>query len=201
MSKLHAPFRRFVRVALVALGLATGLALAPALAQDADQTAAGPVVELTAGRATVATPTGPVAVQFGPDTRFERDSTGSLADIQAGQVVGVTGRPEGDALAAVEIHVFPALLSIRQAQTPMSGANAGNLMTNARVESFADGVLTLNLADQLIRINTSGTTTVTHPVPVGADAVQEADRIAASGPVGPDGALQARVVWIPAARQ
>jgi hypothetical protein len=128
------------------------------------------------------------------------DSAGTLADVQPGQVVGVTGRPEGDGLTAVEIHVFPALLNIRQAQTPMSGANAGNVMTNARVQSFADGVLTLNLADQLVPINTSAATVVTHPVPVGVDSVQGGGRIAASGPVGPDGVLQARIVWISAAR-
>jgi hypothetical protein len=184
----------------LALGLATTIGAAPARAQEAEQFAFGPVVELTQGRATVATQTGPVVVQLGPDTQYEQDSAGSLADVQAGQVVGVTGRPENGDLSAVEIHVFPTLMTVRQAQTPMSGANAGNLMTNARVESFVDGVLTLNLADQLIPINTSAATSVTHPAPTGADTVQQGTRIAASGPVGPDGVLLARVVWIPAAR-
>jgi len=201
MRASQATIRHTIRLALLAAALTTGVGLTPAAAQDADQTAAGPVVELTGAQATVATPTGTTTVQFGPDTRFEMDSAGSLADIQPGQVVGVTGRPEGDGLAAVEIHVFPALLNIRQAQTPMSGANAGNVMTNARVQSFANGVLTLNLADQLVPINTSPATAVTHPVPVGVDSVQAGGRIAAGGPVGPDGVLQARTVWIPTVRQ
>ncbi len=192
---------RLATAALATALLASGLALMLAQAQEADQAAFGPVVELANGRATVATATGPVTVQLGPDTRVEMDSAGSLADVQPGQLVGVTGRPDGDSLTAVEIHVFPDLLNMRQAQTPMSGANAGNLMTNARVESLANGVLTLNLADQLIPINVTPGTTVTHPVPVGADQVQEGSRIAASGPVGPDGVLQARVVWIAAPRQ
>lgn len=199
MSQAHAGFRRLVTVALVAVGLTTGFGHTPALGQEI-QNASGPVVERGEGWATVATATGPVTVQLDSDTRYEMDSAGSLADVQPGQVVGVTGRPEGGGLSAVEIHVFPALLNIRQAQTQMSGANAGNLMTNASVESLADGVLTLNLADQLISINTSPSTSVTHPVPVGAENVQEGTRIAASGPMGADGVLQARVVWIPATR-
>jgi hypothetical protein len=187
-------------LALVLAGSGTGLGALPALAQEAEQFAFGPVVELVDGMATVATSTGPVSVRLGADTRYELDSAGSLADVEAGQLVGVTGRPEAGGLSAVEIHVFPALMTVRQAQTPMSGANAGNLMTNARVESFVDGVLTLNLADQLIPINTSAATSVTHPVPVGADTVQEGSRIGVSGPVGADGVLQARVVWIASAR-
>src|SRR4051794_21905568 len=200
MRSIDVTVRRTIRVALFAAALTTGVGITTTAAQDADQTAAGPVVELAGGQATVATPTGAMTVQFSPETRFEMDSAGTLADVQPGQVVGVTGRPEGDGLAAVEIHVFPTLLNIRQAQTPMSGANAGNVMTNARVQSFEDGVLTLNLADQLVPINTSAATAVTHPVPVGVDSVPDGGRIAASGPVGPDGVLQARIVWIPANR-
>lgn len=193
----RAPLARLPRLlAMLGAALALGLGAAPALGQDGDQFVFGPVVDLTAGQATVATPTGPVVVELAPDTIYERDSTGSLADVQPGQVVGVTGRPEGSGLTAVEIHVFPALMTVRQAQTPMSGANAGNLMTNARVDSLADGVLTLNLADQFIPINVAPDTSVTRPAPVDASEVQQDTRIGASGPVGPDGVLRARVVWI-----
>jgi hypothetical protein len=129
MPHRRTAFRRLIGISLACVGLATGVAPAPALAQDADQTATGPVVKLATAQATVATPMGPVIVQFGPDTRFELDS-----------------------------------------------------------------------ADQLVRINTSAATMVTHPVAVGADTVQEGGRLAASEPVGPDGVLHARVVWIPAAR-
>lgn len=192
--------RWLIGMGLVLASFAVVIGARTALGQETEQFAFGPVVELKDGTATVATNTGPTSVQLGADTRFELDSAGTLADVAPGQVVGVTGHPEGDGLSAVEIHVFPTLMTVRQAQTPMSGANAGNLMTNARVESFADGVLTLNLADQLIPINTSAATSVTHPVPVAADTVQEGSRIGVSGPVGPDGSLQARVVWIQSVR-
>ena len=188
--------RWLMGLALALTSFATGIGAPPALGQEAEQFAFGPVVELADDTATVATQTGPMSVRLGADTRYELDSAGTLADIEPGQVVGVTGRPEAGGLSAVEIHIFPALMTVRQAQTPMSGANAGNLMTNARVESFVDGVLTLNLADQLIPINTSAATSVTHPVPVSADTVQEGSRIGVSGPVGPDGVLQGRVLWI-----
>ncbi|HEY7063592.1 MAG TPA: DUF5666 domain-containing protein [Chloroflexota bacterium] len=180
--------------------LALALGATPALGQDADQFVFGPVVELSGNQATVATQTGPVVVALAPDTSYEQDTGGTLADVQPGEVVGVTGRPDNNTLTAVEIHVFPTLMTVRQAQTPMSGANAGNLMTNARVESLTDDVLTLNLADQLIPIRVTPATTVTHPAPVDASQVQQDTRIGASGPVGADGVLDARVVWISGTR-
>jgi hypothetical protein len=187
---------RLLVVLLVSVGLIGGLRATPALGQDAQQTVFGVVVDLAPDQAIVSTNTGPAAVRLSPDTAYERDSTGTLEDIQPGQVVGVTGRPVPDGLAAVEIHVFPTLLNFRQGQTQMSGANAGNLMTNATVESLTDGVLLLSFADQHVAINTSGDTAVTRPEPVPASEVREGARIAAGGAMGPDGTLQAVVVWI-----
>jgi hypothetical protein len=191
---------RLLAVVLVSLGLIGGLRATPALGQDAPQNVGGVVVEITPNQMVVNTATGPAAVQLSPDTAFERDSPGNLADIVAGQFVGVTGRPVPDGLAAVEIHVFPSMLAIRQGQNPMSGANAGNLMTNAIVESLTDGVLLLNYADQHVAINTTPDTAVTRPESVPASEVREGTRVAATGTMGSDGALQAVVVWLPAAR-
>jgi hypothetical protein len=191
---------RLLIVMLVSLGLIGGLRATPALGQDAQQSIFGVVVEVTPNQAVVSTSTGPAAVRLSPGTVYEQDSPGALEDIQPGQMVGVTGRPVPEGLAAVEIHVFPTLLNFRQGQSQMSGANAGNVMTNATVESLTDGVLLLNFADQHVAINTSADTSVTRPEPAPASAVREGARIAAGGTMGLDGTLQADVVWISAAR-
>src|SRR5689334_16426895 len=85
---------------LAPLGAALALALAatPALGQDGEQFVFGPVVELSGNQATVATQTGPVVVALAPDTSYEQDTAGTLADVQPGEVVGVTGRPEDNTL-------------------------------------------------------------------------------------------------------
>src|SRR5262249_41376169 len=189
-------YLRFELVALLSLSLVAALQAAPVVGEGEPQFVFGVVVSLAQDQAVVGTNTGPVTVQLSPDTQYEREAPGTLQDIQPGDVVGVTGRPVADGLSAVEIHVFPKLMTVRQGQNPMSGANAGNLMTNAEVASVADGVLTLQFAGQVGRINTSADATVTRTVPATAADVQEGVQIGASGPVGPDGDLQASSVWI-----
>jgi Domain of unknown function (DUF5666) len=200
---MRSRFSAVTRVASVGLlSLTLGIAQLPSVtarAQGDEQRASGPVVDLADGRATVATNAGPVVVQMGPDTQYERDTFGTLGDLQPGQFVGVTGRPTGDGLEAVEIHVFPALLSsVSQGQTPMSGANAGNTMTNASIVSLDGGILTLQFADQLVTIATTPATEVRFPGPATADDVQAGRRIVAAGPTGADGVIQARGVYVTA---
>ncbi len=191
---------RVVSVGLLVLALgAAQLRPLPAQAQGDEQRASGPVMELADGRATVATNVGPVVVQLEPDTRYEGDTIGTVGDLQPGEFVGVTGRPIGDGLEAVEIHVFPSLLSsVPQGQTPMSGANAGNTMTNATIASLDGDTLTLQFADQMVTMATTPATQVRVPGPATADDVQTGRRIVAAGPVGADGAILARGVYVPA---
>jgi hypothetical protein len=184
--------------ALLLAGSATiGLAASDALAQDTAQFIFGPVVESVAGRATVETNTGPVAVQADPATVYERDGLGTLEDIQPGQLVGVTARLIDTGFQALEVRIFPAgLTSVPQGQTAMSGANAGNSMINARVEDFTNGLLTLSFGEQRFSINTSPATVVRRPEAASAAEVHEGTRIAVTGNPDPAGVLQAVAVFI-----
>jgi hypothetical protein len=189
----------------LALGLVAAMAISLAgfhstltHAQATTPLAFGPVVDLTDGRATVATNTGPVVVQLGTDTAYERDMPGTLDELQPGEFVGVTGRPTANGLEAVEVHVFPAVLnSIPQGQSAMSGANAGNTMTNAVITDFSNCVLTFQVADGPVSIATTPATEVRHPAPTSASDVQVGTRIAVVGVAGDDGVVQATGVYIP----
>jgi hypothetical protein len=191
------PVHGVVAAALVALAVGTAGGGERAIAQGGEQVASGPVVELAASRATIAANTGPVTVQFDAATRYEREGRGSIQEIQPGQFVGATGRPTADGLDAVEVHVFsPLQTSVRQGQNSMSGANAGNLMTNAIVESFVDGVLTLRFADQSVSLNTSPATEFRRPEPASAADLYEEGRIVAMGTLDADGVLHASDVYV-----
>jgi hypothetical protein len=194
----HSPARlAFGLAAAMAISLA-GSHATPMLAQGTSPLTFGPVVDLTDGRATVATNTGPVVVQLGPDTEYQRDMPGTVDELQPGEFVGVTGRPTENGPEAVEVHVFPTILnSIPQGQTPMSGANAGNTMTNSVITDVSDGVLTFQVADGPVSITTTPATEVRHPGPASASDVQVGTRIAVVGATGPDGVLQATGVYIP----
>jgi hypothetical protein len=190
--------RRWTLAALASVGLAAiGLAALPAAGQGEERVASGDVVELDDGRAVLNTNSGPVTVLMDENTHYEREGPGTLADIQPGQFVGITGRPASDTLTAVIVRVFSVTQStIPQGQSPMSGPDAGNLMTNAVVDSFVDDVLTVKFGDRPASINTAPDTQVLRPEPATAAEVQVGGRISAIGPMNADGMLQARVVYV-----
>ena len=179
--------------------LAVGLVFAwlgLAQAQGEVRIVSGPVVQLDGASATVATNTGPVTVQLTENTRYEKMGPGTLADIQPNQYVAVTGRPTDSGQVALLIRVFPAAQSTVPARvnSPMEGPNAGNLMTNAVVESLVDGRLTVRAAGETVSIDTALDTQVMRPVPATASEVVEGSRIAATGVMDNSGMLVAAVV-------
>ncbi len=106
--------------------------------------------------------------------------------------MGVTSRSTPDGPYAVQVRIFPAALStVSQGQAPMGGADVGNTMTNARVESVGDGMLTLDVAGQSVQIRTSPDTVVLEPLPATAADVTDGASIAATGTMDSAGALVA----------
>ena len=166
-----------------------------ALAQGDQRVVSGSVVEITPGQITLSTNTGPAAVMIGPTTTYEKEGPGTIFEIQPGQLVGVTSRPDPEGPYAVHIRIFPAALStVRQGQSAMGGTNLGNTMTNATVQSFSDDLLTLSSADQSYEIRTSPDTQVVAPQPATAADVQNGQRVAATGTMGADNMLMASIV-------
>jgi hypothetical protein len=179
-------------VALLAAALmVVGLGGGAVLGQE-QRVVTGPVVENAGGRLTVGANSGPVTVVTGPNTVYEKEGRGTVDELQPGQLVGVTSRPTPDGAYAVQVRIFPAALStVSQGEAPMGGADAGNTMTNARIQSVGDGTLTLSLADQTVEFRTSPDTVVLLPQPATAADVTDGVRIAAMGAMGADGLLTA----------
>ena len=186
---------RGLAAGLVAVGLVAA-SLGLARAQGEVRIVSGPVVQLEGDRVTVAANTGPVVVQLTDNTRYEKQGPGALADIQPNQYVAVTGRPTDNGQVALLIRVFPAAQATVPARvnSPMDGPNAGNLMTNATVESLVNGRLTVRAAGETVSIDTAPDTQVMRPVPATASEVTEGTRIAATGAMDPSGVLIAAVV-------
>ena len=82
-----------------------------------------------------------------PDTRILHSVEESVSDLQSGDLVAVTAKKQDDGtLLASVVNVFPKSLqnNIRQGQSPMA---AGNLMTNAAVDTVANGGFTVKFPD------------------------------------------------------
>jgi hypothetical protein len=186
---------RSIAAGVAALGLiVAGIGLAGA--QGEVRIVTGNVVQLDGLRATVAANTGPVVVQMTENTRYEKMGPGTVADLQPNQYVAVTGRPGENSQVALLIRVFPAAQATVPARlnSPMDGANAGNLMNNAIIESLGNGRLTLRAAGETISVDTAPDTQVMRPVPAAASEVIEGSRIAATGLMDAEGVLTAAVV-------
>jgi len=185
------------RVLLAVALLATTLPLIGAnasLAQGDERVVSGAVVQIGTDQATISSNTGPVVVALGPDTGYEKEGPGTIYDIQTGQLVGITGRPTPEGQYAVQVRIFPAALRISPSVRPMGGANLGNLMTNAVVQSFGDDMLRVEVAGTSYNIRTSPDTEVVMPVPATKADVTENVRVAVTGSMGNGDVLLARLV-------
>lgn len=189
---------RVLTGALVAMGAVAsyGAVAAPVQAQGEVRIVSGTVVDLTDGVATLSTNTGPMTVRTSPNTRYERQAPGTVGDLRPGMYVALTGRPADNSQTAVQIRVFPAAQATVPvvANRPMDGANAGNLMTNAVVQSVGDGQLTVSAAGEMVSASTTADTQVIRPEPAVAADFTEGRRIAATGIMQADGTLQAALV-------
>src|SRR5688572_16653088 len=171
--------RGLILAAIVGGFLVGGLTPQPVQAQGEVRVVTGVVVDLVDGRATISTNTGPATIQVNENTRYERQGTGTLSDIQPNQYVAVTGRPSGDGQVALLVRVFPVLQATVPARvnSPMDGPNTGNLMTNAIVESFVNDRLTVRAAGQSVSIDTAPDTEVQRPEPASAADLIEGRRL------------------------
>src|SRR5438128_1782393 len=90
--------------------------VAPTVAAAPAQVTGGPVtvngtLNTISGRTlSISTNTGEVVVQLAEDSRIEGEGKGSLADLQPGLSVAITGQPDGSNVTAVSIRIFPAAL-------------------------------------------------------------------------------------------
>ena len=93
------------------------------------------------------------------------------------------------------VRIFPQGIAPKPAQFPMAGPQAGNVMTNARIDSFDGRVLTLDLDGQKVPITVPPDAEIVKPAPARFDDIQAGARLVAAGDQEGD-VLQAQTVTI-----
>lgn len=137
-------------------------------------------------------------VRMTATTRVENWVPTRLADIKAGDMVGVTARKEmNGSLSAVEIHIFPTGQQIRARQFPMAN---DTIMTNAAVTTVVSAVsgrsITLSYDGKPVKINVPASTDIRRVTAGTREGLKEGRRITAFGTANADGSLTARTVIV-----
>ncbi len=117
-----------------------------------------------------------------------REGRGTLADLQPGLAVGITGKPDGANLTALSIRILPASIGTpRPGQFPMTGANQGNLMTNLVIDSFDGSSLSVTAAGQRYQFVVPPSTEVLKQVPATIGDLAPGKRVLVVGTPLPTG--------------
>ena len=141
---------------------------------------------------TLTTNTGVRKVRVADNAVILKYGIGTLSDLVAGSMVGVTGKPDG---TAVSIQFFPPGISPKPSQFPMTGAQAGNIMTNASIVSFDGTTLTVDLGGEKATLTVPPDTRIVKPQPSTFAEIKPGLRVFAVG--APDGdVLVAQTVTI-----
>jgi len=163
-------------------------AASPAASPSPSPVAAAPTVngEVASvdGRVlTVSTNTGVRSVQVPESAKVQIEAKGAPSDLKPGLLVAVTGKPDG---TAVVVRIFPDGIPLAPSQFPMGGPQAGNIMTNAKIESFDGRVLTLDMGGQKVPITFAAESEVVQPMPSTFTEIQPGKRVLAFGSPGAD---------------
>jgi hypothetical protein len=140
---------------------------------------------------TVATNTGWRKVEVPDSATILSEGTGTPADLVVGAMVGVTGKQDG---TAVSIRMFPPGSTARTGQFPMQGAQAGNVMTNAKIEAFDGSKLSLDMNGEKASITVPADTEILKAVPAAFSDITLGARVQAMGTVNGDTLAANRVV-------
>jgi hypothetical protein len=145
----------------------------------------------------VATNTGVRKVEVPDGATILTEGKGTLTDLTPGAMVGVTGKQDG---TAIQVRIFGPSVTPRTGQFPMNGANAGNVMTNAKIDSFDGNVLTVDIDGAETKLTVPADAEVVKPVPAAFSDIKSGERILAMG--SPDGdMLNAQTVTIQPAQR
>jgi len=145
----------------------------------------------------VATSTDVVKVQVPESAPIEKEAAATADDLRTGEFVAVTARPESDGkLTALIVRIFPAALgSVRAGQFPMTGANQGNLMTNATITSWDRSTLVVDFSGEKATFAVPADAELIKSVPAQFGDLQVGWRVlAVPASRQPDGTIVARSV-------
>jgi hypothetical protein len=193
--------RRSGIVALVAAGLLALSAGPCAAAAPASAGAEGMITSVGRTSVVIATQSGDhIRVTATPATHIVSRRPARLADVVAGQFVGVTAKKEAEGiLTAVAITIFPPLLrgKIREGQWPME---TGDIMTNAvitrDVARVSGHMLYLAYKDGTAMITVPSGTTVRRMTLIALGDLKAGMHATARGTRNPDGSITASFILV-----
>jgi hypothetical protein len=140
----------------------------------------------------VATATGVRKLRVADNATILIEGKGTVEDLKAGALVGITGKPDG---TAVVVRLFPPGIVPKPSQFPMGGPQTGNVMTNAAIVSFDGKALVVDLGGEKATITVPPEAEIVKPVPSTFSEIKPGARIAALG--APEGeTLVAQTVTI-----
>jgi hypothetical protein len=150
-------------------------------------------VDIVDGRTvTVATNTGWRKVDVPDTATIMSEGRGTGADLVAGTLVAVTSKQDGTAQI---VRLFPQGANPRIGQFPMQGVNAGNLMTNAKIDSFDGTLLKLDYNGEKASITVPADAQIVKPIQGAFTDIVVGARVQMDGTVDGD-TLTARSVTI-----
>src|SRR5436190_9679766 len=163
---------------------AAGASPAASPAAAASPTLSGEVDTVNGRTLSVVTNTGPRTVRVADNATLQFEGEGTTADLTPGKMVAITGKPDG---TAVVVRMFPAGVAVKPTQFPMGGAQAGNVMTNATIDSFDGKTLTVDLGGQKQTMTVPPEVQIVKPVPSSFGELKPGVRIIAVGTPDGDG--------------
>lgn len=164
----------------------------PSPAAAASPNVSGEVDAVDGRTLTVATNTGIRTVRVADTAVILKNGVGTPADLVPGSMVGVTGKTDG---TAISIQFFPPGISPKPSQFPMTGAQTGNIMTNASIVSFDGSTLTVDLGGEKVTLTVPPDTRIVRPQPSTFAEIKPGLRVFAVG--APEGdVLVAQTVTI-----
>jgi hypothetical protein len=176
----------------VAASASPGASPSPAAA--ASPVVSGEIDSIDGRVLSVSTQTGLRKVRVSDNATILIEGKGAPEDLKPGALVAITGKPDGTALI---VRFFPPGISPKPSQFPMSGAQAGNIMTNANIVSFDGKGLVVDFGGEKQTITVLPETQIVKPVPSTFSELKPGVRVTAFGT--PDGdALSAQTVTIAA---
>jgi hypothetical protein len=189
----------------MALVVASVLAVAPALAQNAPVASARATIQTIAADGTalsVRTRAGEdQTIHLSPKTRFVLVVPATLADVKSGSFIGVAALPgEGNELKAIEVHIFPeAMRGTGEGLRPFDLAPKSS-MTNgaisARVDAATGPKLTVTYKGGEQTIVVDPKTPIVALEPGAQTDLKPGAAIIARGPKQEDGSIDAAFVLI-----
>jgi hypothetical protein len=141
-------------------------------------TAFGEVDSVDGRMLSVVTNTGPRKVRVADNASILIEAQGAPSDLMPGSMVAITGKPDG---TAIMIRMFTPGFTVKPTQFPMTGANAGNVMTNAMIDAFDGKTLTVDLGGQKQTITVPAEVQIIKPVPSSIGEIKPGVRITAVG--------------------